>query len=276
MCIPTLPEHMIGALCTGALAAYTALRATATFIFTVLSSIIAKVRMVSAPFFTPSDSAQNGSVGVKPFAQDIKILFVNGVGNTLETCRETAQALSQIFNNSLVHYTYLPLRYDQVIRSIMYGHRPSSCDLLLTNIKERLHELRTSVKRHSRFDQRVSTTAQLAIESTPRLLVFVHSGGGAMLEAIRAELTEEDRSDIAVYSFGSAHMFSEKEGFEKVKNAVAGGDPVPAICRLMDRRISPLGEAWTVGAPALFNIANHSILNDIYQLAMWHIRENYT
>ncbi len=96
-----------------------------------------------------------------------------------------------------------------------------------------------------------------------------------MLEAIREELTPEERTQIDVYSFGSAHLFSPEEGFETVKNAVAGGDPVPTICRLMDRRITPLGEAWDIGPRRIFDIGTHSILNDIYQLAMWHIRENY-
>lgn len=96
-----------------------------------------------------------------------------------------------------------------------------------------------------------------------------------MLEAIRNELTLEERELIQVYSFGSAHLFSQEEGFGTVKNAVASGDPVPAVCRFVDRRIRPLGEPWTIGTPALFNLSNHSILNDMYQLAMWHIRENY-
>jgi hypothetical protein len=274
MSIPHFSKKAINAFFTHANAVFTAICTMADAFWLILTTMREKVRKAVAPIFNPPGLPQNGSVGKKPFAPDVRILFVNGVGTTLESCRRTANAISRIFNDCLVHYTYLPLRYDQVLRTIMYGHRPASCDLLLSHIRERLHELVQTEHSPSDADRRVATVSQHALEQNPRLVAFVHSGGGAMLEAIREELTPEERSHIEVYSFGSAHMFSPAEGFENVKNAVAGGDPVPPLCRLIDRRIFPLGEAWNIGPQSLFNMSNHSILNDIYQLAMWHIREN--
>ncbi len=275
MCIPESLSQNTSSFFSAAYAICSAVSSAAAAIWLLLASIIQKIQVVAAPLFTPPGVAMNGSVGIKPFSSHVRMLFVNGVNTTRDSCRRVAYSISNIFNGCLVHYTYIPLRYDQVIRTIMVGHRPSGCDLLLANIRARLHELAATDLPHSDSDRRVSLASHRAIEQHPRLVIFAHSGGGAMLEAIREELTPEERTQIDVYSFGSAHLFSPEEGFETVKNAVAGGDPVPTICRLMDRRITPLGEAWDIGPRRIFDIGTHSILNDIYQLAMWHIRENY-
>ena len=275
MSIPQSSNQGMNAFSAGFHAVYRAIcTATAAFLF-ILSAIASKVRMVARPIFNPPGSPENGCVGEKPFAPNIRMLFVNGVGTSLEKCKTIATSISRIFNDCLVHYTYAPLRYDQVIRTIMSGHRPSSCNVLLAHIRERLQELHQAEQPLSESDRTVASVSQSAFGEKARLVIFAHSGGGALLEAIREELTPEERQQIDVYSFGSAHLFSPEEGFETVKNAVAGGDPIPAVCRLLDKRIHPLGETWNIGSHALCNISNHSILNDIYQLALWHIRINY-
>lgn len=275
MCIPEFSSQSTNPFFTAACSVYTAVCTAAAAIWMFIASLVEKVQKVTAPFFSPQDSAINGTVGKKLVAANIKILFVNGVGTTHEACRRMASSISRIFSDSYVHYTYMPLRYDQVIRTIMFGHRPSACDLLLANIRERLHELADAPRAPSDTDRRIAVASSRALEQPQKLILFVHSGGGAMLEAIREELTADERRQMEVYSLGSAHLFSPAEGFDTVKNAVAGGDPVPAMCRLVDRRVYPLGDAWNVGQWALFNIANHSLLSDIYQLAIWQIRENY-
>jgi hypothetical protein len=246
---------------------------TAVWIF--LSALVERVRKVVTPIFSPGGIAENGSVGTKLFSRNIRVLYVNGVGNSLAKCHETTSSISRIFNNSRINYTYIPLRYDQVIRTIMSNHRPGGCSLLIDHIRELLEELGRTERNASLTRSELPVCHHHPLGREGRLLIFAHSGGGAMVEAIREELTPEERSRIHVYSFGSAHLFSSAEGFEKVSNAVARGDPVPGICRRVDRRFKPLGEEWWIGTPAVLNISNHSIINDVYQHAMWQIREKY-
>lgn len=274
MCIPSSSEPLY-ALRTAACAMCTAICTATALIWHVLSSIMAKVRKITLPIFHSSGVPENGSVGYKPFSPRVRILYVNGVGTTVEQCRRTAYSISRIFNQSLVHYTFIPLRYDHVLRTIMGSYRLPACDLLLSNIRSRLHELDYERQALTAAEKKTSAISQPAIAEASKLIIFVHSGGGAMLEAVRDDLTSEERRQIDVYSFGSAHLFSADEGFDTVKNAVAAGDPVPQICRLVDRRIHPLGEPWNIGAPSILDISSHSILSDIYQMAIWHIKENY-
>lgn len=272
MCIPQFSNQAASTLCTTAYAAYSAVCAATAFVISLLCAIIQKVRAATAPFFSQANKGENGSVGVTPFAENTRIIYVNGVGNTLQTCRETAQTISRVFNDSRVDYTYIPLRVDEVARSILFGHRPASCDLLVANIRQQLHDL--SESRKNLTNRSITSLAENGDPQQSKLLIFVHSGGGAMLEAVRNELSEEERSQISVYSFGSAHQFGPQEGFRSVTNAVAGGDPVPSLCRLLDRKLEPQTESWNIGGPSSLNIRNHLILNDPYQLAIEHIRVN--
>ncbi len=275
MHLPSCSHQPFHAIYTAAQVVYTAICTATTAVFLALLSLVHRVKTAVMPIFTPHGVAENGSVGSTPFSPAIRLLYVNGVGTRVEKCRRTAHAISSIFNNSLVHYTYVPLRYDQVVRTIMYGYRPPACDLLLANIRERLRDIHAAEQQRSERDQRVEDASQRAIAQTSKLIIFVHSGGGALLEAIRDELTVDEKRQIDVYSFGSAHLFSPDEGFDTVKNVVASGDPIPTLCRLMDRRIYPLGKPWNIGGHTLLNVSRHSMLHDIYQLSLWHIKENY-
>jgi hypothetical protein len=250
-------------LAAGVAACITAVQSLCTSIQAFLTAIVLRVGYIAATIFQIGRHPENGVVGSGCFPPNVKLLYVNGLSNDLEECRRTSIAISHIFHNSAVSYSYLPLRLDQVARAVLFGYRPASCDYLLQNIRRQLRDLGVGCKK---------TGEECSV--WPTLKIFTHSAGGAMLGVVRDELTPEERSHIEVYSFGSAHLFDASDGFLIVTNIAAGGDPIPRICRLFNRHAHSDAEMMNVGAPRALSLANHSIRGEPYEMALWHIRFN--
>ena len=253
----------ISPFATGAAACLSAFRFLCASIQTILTTIILRITTVTTAIFQIGCLPENGVVGERHFSSHVRLLYVNGLSSNAEKCRRISKAISSVFNDGFVSYTYAPLRLDQVARSILFGHRPASCDFLLENIRSQLRDLGVG-------------SAKTSEESPiwPTLKIFAHSGGGALLGVIRDELTPEERSHIEVYSFGSAHLFDGSDGFLTVRNIAAGGDPVPRICRLFNRFAHFDAEVMDVGSPTLLSLANHAFQGEPYEMALWHVRVN--
>lgn len=258
MCCVIAPPLAAGA--ASCLSAFQFLCASIQAIFT---TIILRITSVATAIFQIGCIPENGVVGEGQFSPHVRLLFVNGLSSDAERCRRISSAISDVFNGTTVSYTYLPLRLDQVARAILFGYRPESCDFLLENIHSQLRDLKIESKK---------TCEESPV--WPTLKIFAHSGGGAMLGAIREELTPEERSHIEVYSFGSAHLFGASDGFLSVTNIAASGDPIPRICRLFNRVAPADAEVMDVGTPNLLSLANHAFQGEPYEMALWHVRVN--
>lgn len=250
-------------LATGASACLSAVQFLYMSIQAIVTGIIVRITSVATAIFQIGCVSENGVVGEGQFSPHGRLLYVNGLSSDAERCRRIASAISSVFNGSTVNYTYLPLRLDHVARAILFGFRPSSCDFLLENIRVQLRDLGVGSEK---------TKEDCSV--WPTLKIFAHSGGGAMLGVIREELTPEERSHIEVYSFGSAYLFSPSDGFLNVTNVAASGDPVPRICRLLNRVGNSNAELMDVGTPTFFSLGNHAFQAEPYEMALWHVRVN--
>jgi len=250
-------------------------------ICSLVFSIIERIQLIAQCIFPIPDMPEHGFVGGDLFAKNVRILFVNGLRYNKNSCYRAAFHISQIFNSALVHYTYIPLTLPQIVQSIAYGSRPNGCQLLLQNIKQHLQELHNQKSVVTLAQHRkTKDPEQKTLAGGERLIVIVHSGGGAMLEAIQNDLTEEERDRIDVISFGSAHLFRHDYQFRQVVNVVAHGDPVPYISDLfylVTRQLRELMKPpYYVGEPEnRIRLEHHSFLGDAYQETLKGLKEEY-
>jgi hypothetical protein len=253
----------ISPLAEGAAACFAAVQFIVSSIQAVLAAIVLRIGYIAVAIFQIGRHPENGVVGEGHFSPNVRLLYVNGLSSDAEKCQRISSAISSIFDGRVVSYTYLPLRLDQVARAILFAYRPASCDYLVQNIRTQLLELGVGSEK---------TWKDCSI--WPTLKIFAHSAGGAMLGVIRDELTLEERSHIEVYSFGSAHLFDATDGFLNATNIAASGDPIPRVCRVVNRFAHSDAEMMDVGTPTALSLANHGIRGEPYEMALWHIRVN--
>ena len=253
----------IASLVGGAFVCFAAVQCVCASIQAFLTAIVLRIGYIAAAILQIGRQPENGVVGAGHFSPNVRLLYVNGLSSDAERCQRISNAISHIFDDKVVSYTYLPLRLDQVARAILFAHRPASCDYLVENIRSQLRELGIGPEKTWKDES-----------MWPTLKIFAHSAGGAMLGVIRDELTPEERSHIEVYSFGSAHLFDGTDGFLNVTNIAASGDPIPRICRVVNRFAHSNAEVLDVGSPIAISLANHGIRGEPYEMALWHIRVN--
>lgn len=247
----------------GVTACFAAVQSVCASIQAFLAAIVLRIGYIASAIFQTGRHPESGVVGKGYFSPNVRLLYVNGLSSDSKKCQRTSRAISHIFDGTVVSYTYLPLRLDQVARAILFAHRPTSCDYLVENIRTQLRELRVGSEKAWKDDS-----------AWPTLKIFAHSAGGAMLGVIRDELTPEERSHIEVYSFGSAHLFDATDGFLDVTNITARGDPIPWVCRVANRFAHSDAEVISVGSPVSLSLANHGIRGEPYEMALWQIRVN--
>jgi hypothetical protein len=243
-----------------ALAINQAYHSLLTRIFTILSYV----------FPISKEPPATGYVGENLYAANVRILFVNGVGYTKESCAEAAEKISKTFNSSRVDYCFVPICYTQVVQSIVYKKQSKGSELLLKTIRECLKELN-----QNSLDQKAKI-----LNSGERLIIIAHSAGGIAIETIRNDFKREEKKQIDILSFGSTHHFRKRYGFNRTTNIVARGDPVLYMSEVLLQWVHNLRESQTpprfVGSlvPKII-LGRHSFLGEDYQQALREIKEEY-
>jgi len=262
---------------------YTAYQTISTIINYVAHSLIKKIKRIVSAIFPIPQLPACGHIGGNLYAKNVRILFINGVGYSKNSSARAAKRISTIFGNCSVHYTFVPLSYAKVVQAIAYGKESIGCDLLLQNIKMHLRELKKQkpdVLISSHRDQDQDKQNNNILIGNSRLILFAHSGGGAMVEAIQKKLTRAEKQHIDIISFGSAHLFRHNCGFNRVINIVARGDPVPYISDSLYRYTRKLRELLKVPRfvghrVTMIQRERHRFLGDVYTRALKSIKEEY-
>jgi len=258
----------VGAFRRACLSIYNAPYAVAQSIAQSYRSLTHKVVTLASRIFPISkETPAAGSVGSGLYAGNARIVFVNGVGATEKRCREAAEKISDLFNSTTVHYTFLPLCYTSVIRSIVHRRPSRESEFLLETVREHLK----------------APTAQNAPQTLPggkRIIVILHSGGGAMMAAIQGQLTRDERQQIDIIALGSAHLFSRHRRYHAVYNIVSPGDPVPYLCSLIRQVVHNAKEFFKpihiVGSPVdKVTMSRHGFFGELYQQALEERKEAY-
>jgi len=220
-------------------------------------------------FFCPQGTPETGSVGSKRFADNLRILFVNGIGTSHDECRNKCRSISQIFGDSRVDYAYLPLTIPDVVNALNPESKSNS--QLLKKIQTLLAELKPWSQPHT--EQKTNNY----LMGGPRLLIIAHSGGGAEIKTLMKELPAQNRDLIDIVSLGSAHLFRPKEGWRKTDNFVARTDPIPFICSCIAGNLRSLIHQAThyIGREQESIGEAHGFLNPTYQRALQRIASTY-
>jgi hypothetical protein len=212
-------------------------------------------------------------VGHRYFADNARIIFVNGVGSREHHCRENAEHISKIFDNSRVDYVYVPLAIAAAGAAIAGHTEPDGGTLLLHTILDCDDDLESL--RPLPPDQRASRI----LKGGERIICFVHSGGGATFESIKDKIPPEVLDRIDLLSFGSAQLF-RPDGFRNVHNFVAANDVVPALSSLVSGNIRALFDSVvTRQAPVLdkeTSVESHQFLSQTHQSALAQLLHDYT
>jgi len=88
-------------------------------------SLIRKISIATYIFPISKELPVTGFVGEKLYANNIRILFVNGMGYTKKASIQATEKISEIFDSSRVDYCCVPLCYTQVMQAIVFDILPS-------------------------------------------------------------------------------------------------------------------------------------------------------
>jgi hypothetical protein len=241
---------------------------------TLFSSIISSAAQ-ALPYvlegMTIEGSPHHDHVGTQHFADNARILFVNGVGSREHHCREKARQISKVFDDCRVDYVYVPLTFTDAHRAIKDHTEPDGSTLLLHTI------LRCNEELESRASSSPHERANRVLNGGERLICLLHSGGGATFESIRNKIPSKILDRIDIVTFGSAQLF-HPEGFRSVRNFVASNDIVPIAGSMISRNMKSLFNKATHLKPALDgenSVSSHQFLSHTYQHALTQFRHEY-
>lgn len=149
-----------------------------------------------------------GSVGSGFFNKKIKILYVNGIRNSLSDVEEAAGIINKIAQ-SQIEFCHASLglsdAYIATKRIQEAGKKTSS----------RIHELLTASKTNN-----------------VQLLIITHSAGGLVLKEASRDLSEEEKKKITLITLASTYIFPKNFGFQKIINVLNTRDIFPYLGRL--------------------------------------------
>lgn len=213
-----------------------------------------------------------GYVGNTLYADNVRILFFNGVGSREDHCREKAKEISKVFGNCRVDYGYVPLTFFSAVDAIADHTKPLGADLLLDTLRTFDQELR-----HGKRPSSSCKKAGRFLVGGERIICILHSGGGATLESIKNEIPYHVKDIMDVISFGSAQLFLTGE-FRSVRNFVASNDPVPCVSAILSAAPERVFDAPIDVAPVLGRenpLESHQFLSRTYQNALQSARQEY-
>ena len=214
-----------------------------------------------------------GSVGQGRLFTNFRIMFVNGCDYDECESQAAAEKISHLFRERVgaevkVHYTHIPMTFRQAIDSLRWNIPHPASDFLLQSIRKRL------LKPKTHQYQKPSTFGEL--KGGGRLALVLHSGGGALLKSIMAQLTPEERQKIDVITMGSAWIF-KKGDFHKVKNFIAYWDPFPRLAQFATSLWPRQYHAETLPAGSLLQkpIISHKFFRGPYQGVLKQVIDKY-
>lgn len=213
----------------------------------------------------------HGHVGTTLFADNARILFVNGVGSRERHCREKAQEISRIFDNCRDDYTYIPLTFSDAHRAVKDRIEPAGSTLLIATIERLYREIQ---------ENQLPPSAQAShrlLNGGERIICIVHSGGGGTFETIRNHLSPEILDRIDIVSIGSAALFTDHR-FRRIRNFVGKNDLVPFVCSALFGNLAALVHEHTQYLPVRHRenpIASHQMTSHTYRSALEQLRDEY-
>ncbi len=213
----------------------------------------------------------HGHVGDTLFADNARIIFINGVGSREHHCQEKARQISAIFDGSRVDYIFVPLTFADAQRAIKNRTEPAGSTLVLHTIQQAYHELQENSHPMS------CKSPHRYLSGGERIICIVHSGGGATFETIKSQIPQQVLDRIDLVSIGSAHVFDDV-GFRNIRNFVAQNDPVPFVCTCLSRNIRALFHEGNNLVPVRGDenpIASHQFSSRTYQPTLEQIRDEY-
>jgi hypothetical protein len=240
----------------------------------IVSSLIGSL-VQAAPYIidgaTTSGDPCHGSVGHKQFADNARILFINGVGSREEHCREKASLISDIFDHCKVDYVYVPLTFSSACTSLQNRSRPRGGQIVLDTINRMNAEIRGLVP-----PANIPLTHKI-LEGGERIICIVHSGGGATFRSIADSIPPAVRERIDLISFGSANLFRTGT-FRSVRNIVASNDPIPLVGSLITHDARGLLDRGTILTPTQLgenSIQSHQFMSATYRTTLHSLRWEY-
>jgi hypothetical protein len=205
------------------------------------------------------------------FAENVRILYVNGVGSREKRCQKLARQVSSIFDNCRVDYVYGPLTFQDAYKALKNHKEPKGAPLLLNTLLQLHEELQSYTPPSS------SQHGQRFLAGGERIICILHSGGGTAFESIKSRIPREVLERIDLITFGSAQLFRE-EGFRSVRNVVATNDAIPIISSVGTGHFDSL-----VSAPIRLTqrlggknpIDSHQFSSETYKHALEQVRHEY-
>ena len=221
---------------------------------------------------TTDGTPTHDHVGDTQFAENARIIYVNGVGSREERCQSLARQVSSTFDNCRVDYVYGPLTFIDAYKAVKEHTEPEGASLLLHTLLQ-LHEELNSYTPPS-----PSTRGQRFLAEGERIICILHSGGGAAFESIRSRIPRQVLERIDLITFGSAQVFRKEDGFRSVRNIVGTNDAIPFITSMGTGQVSAL-----IDAPIRFTqrldeenpIDSHQFSSETYKHALEQVRREY-
>lgn len=196
----------------------------------ITNGLFSFIKQIPEKFFF-RQIPQEGCVGRSFYADNVRILFVNGILTTASECEANARVISKIFSNTRVDYAYIPTSIADTMESVIFSRPVAGSSYLLSSIQRNLESLKN--------------------RPDPTLIIMAHSGGAATLHAITQALSEREKNMIHVITFGAAYIFSDTDGFKAVTNIVAERDIVPRVSSFATGRFfAPFQQRNLVTLPA--------------------------
>ncbi len=155
----------------------------------------------------------NGTCGNKEISRLARLLYVNGMVNTDQTCIDTSKHISETHGDTMVHYTYnsshgFMLDLFECLAQKL-GFRTHSVDRLVDNIKQNIQSMG-------------------GVKSGGTVRIYASSQGGLILNNALKYLSASELAMIEIMTFGSAKQIDD-ERLKMAHNYVNTQDYVPFV-----------------------------------------------
>jgi len=186
----------------------------------------------------------------------VKISWINGIGNSLQKCQDSATLIQKIFNGAKVHFFHNQTDgiYYDLARAArhFYGWECKEAQELAGHLKELL-------------------------KTAEKVIHIAHSHGGIITSLAAQHLTPEERSRIDVVLFGSPALIPEGI-YKSIRHYVSDRDLIPYYChpdlyRAIAKQAEIDGVVVLTGDPCVY--VDHAFASSTYQNALKEYATEY-
>lgn len=170
-----------------------------------------KLRGYRMSFHQPHSG--NYDLGHKESKDQVRVLFNNGICNTLGEARNAAENISKRYGGLNVHYSY----------NASHGFMSDIFECVGQKLGFRTNSVRKMI--HSMRDQ---IRAVGGTGGDGRVYVLAHSQGGLITDLALQHLTPSERKMMHVQTFGTARIIDSK-GLGDAQNYINSRDAIPMI-----------------------------------------------